>query len=71
MSDFDSALFRDTTKGAGDTSATLIARRTGLNRGHVSRLLRGKTEPTTATVRKIADAYKQKLDDYYASAEAK
>lgn len=70
MPDFDNDLFRTTAENAGDTSTSRIAARTGLDRGHVSRLLRGRTQPTAATTRKIAKAYKQTIDDYFPVASA-
>lgn len=70
MPSFDNALFKKTTEAAGDTSTRLIAARTGLDPAHVSRLLRGHTEPKMPTVRRIARAYGQSLDDYYDDGQA-
>ncbi|GAA0704466.1 hypothetical protein GCM10010193_69310 [Kitasatospora atroaurantiaca] len=70
MPNFDNAFFDKTAKEAGDSSTSLIAARTGLDRGHVSRLLKGDTEPTLKTVKRIADAYGLPLDDFVCERQA-
>lgn len=63
MSRFKRSTFKSIATTAGDTSTSHIAARTGLDRGHVSRLLNGATEPTLDTVCRIAEAYRAGLDD--------
>jgi transcriptional regulator with XRE-family HTH domain len=62
MSRFKRTTFKTIAANAGDTSTTHIAARTGLDRGHVSRLLKGNSEPNLDTVCRIAEAYRTDLE---------
>lgn len=48
---------------AGDTSDAQIARRAGIGKATLSRLVNHTTEPTLTTIRKIAAAYGLTVDD--------
>jgi transcriptional regulator with XRE-family HTH domain len=70
MPRFNTTEFNKITKAAGDTSLALIAARTGLDRGHLSRLKAGHTEPKIATLWRIKTAYGGTLDDLICGEQA-
>ncbi|MGA5820915.1 helix-turn-helix domain-containing protein [Kitasatospora sp. NPDC094028] len=64
MSAFRPSAVRDIAAAAGDVSLDQISARTGLHKGHLSRLISGKREPRFTTVVRIALAYGACLDDF-------
>lgn len=64
MPTFRSDAFRDLAKAAGDTTLDQIAARTGLTKGHLSYLLRGKRQPNLDTAAQMVDAYGGDLNHY-------
>jgi len=60
---FHAHAFRSLATEAGDISLKQISERTNLTKGHLSRLLRGLTQPNLATAKRLADAYDTDLDD--------
>lgn len=66
MPTFDFEAYRTIAEAAGDTSLSQISARTGLHKGHLSYLLRGRRQPQLATAQKLAEAYGADLADLVA-----
>jgi len=60
---FDVARFRALAADLGDDTTTAIARRTGIERSLLSRLLRGERQPRLDTAARAADAYNVSVDE--------
>ena len=66
----NAAALRDAADRAGDDSGTKISRRTGICESTVSRLMRGRSAPTLATLLRLRTVYEVPLDDLIDDTEA-
>lgn len=54
---------RDIARAHGDTTDIAIAKRAGLNKSIISRLLNGRVQPGTDTLLRLCRAYNATTDD--------